>query len=1270
MAALLVLSALVGAGWFGVRWAMESRLPLALLEEHLGRALRMRVEISTMTVAPSGTVVLEGLRARDSQGREILFSPRTRAEIPPGDALRGRPTVEDLVLEGPRVTLDRQRLASLPRGEAGGVPFPIRFENGTLNWIEGPRPLVLREVTGRVAAAPPGAPVEVRVSAEGIQGLVVTVRTRGESWEATARFEEIQERLLRHLAGLAPAKEPGTLAGEIQLSGQGPLLQARARLVAATSWARGPLVIQAVQKEGSRSGTVSSPGVEIPGLGRVEDLHVPFVHRKEFTIRGARLVLPQGRLAVDGTIGVGGEMTLEVRSEALDVFALRGLQGLGLQASPARVDVRLRPAGANTSFQGTLAWKEIGTARQGMRDAWVRGQGTWSRDAVRVSRLVVGRGPTDSVPLVEGAGVLVPGVRVEARVDRAVLAQVASLFPQAAGLELEGLSSKGTLLADLRTGRSSGTVLGGPGSAAGVAVEGLRLDFQGAKGKPLALGGAIQLAGQRLALSGTVPGRLALSGAGLPLQRLPLVGARLPGWTGTVDATLRLDPVTRAASYDLVARNLKDRGRPIPDISARGQGSAARLVVESGAVALTPPLPFEGTLDLEKSRLDLSATLQGQTVEQLARFVPALKGMSGRLEGPLTVRGPFARPAISFDGRVRQATVAAIPVQEARVQVTLPAPSQMRLTATMEALPFQSVPALKAAVPDLAGAARVQVRTSDPAQGYTIDLRAPTATFRGQALGEVRGRMLWRGAELRVQDLSLPLSPPLHVTGTILPRMRLQARLEGQDLARLASFLPGEVPEVGGRAFGDLRVDGTARALGVAFHGRGEGLRFAGQGFGAATLRLDVTRRGTAMDGVLEAGGLRAETTSAVQSLLAGTKGALSGSVAFRTGRSPLVNFRLEEGAWQGKALPPLQGRLAWGSETVQVQELRVGLSPPVTLSGVLRPTTKGFDLSGKLQGSRLKDLLALAPAGLPDLEGRLEGPLTMGGAGPTMSLGFRGTLSDLVAGGVQIGTGEVSATVNRTGEVVRTALRGEGFDAGRVAPLAARYPGLRGALSFEGDVGPEGTDFQARLQEASMQAGPVPELQGVFLLQGDVLNVQSLRAALDPPLELSGQYRVGGGNLELHGQLGGQSLGDLIRLAGGRPPEDLAGRLSGPVGLSGTSSAPVLDFHGRITELTLKGINLGAGEVAVRVAEGLEGNVTLDQPVSLGAVGGLAGPLGRLPMLQGLLDSTGVQILGASLGGSPVDPKITPRFAGLQSLPGRKLQLPVPFNLQIPGRP
>lgn len=1224
--AALVLSALAGAGWYLFGQVLQSRLPVTLVEDYLSRTLRMDVEVADMTVAASGAMELDGLRARDSEGRELLFAPRTRLQVPPSEALRGRVAVENLVFVGARLTLDAERLKALPKSQegGGGMPFPIAFEDGTFTWES----YTVGGLNGQIAA---GLPLALEAQGHGFQS--VSAKFEGERIDL--RLVGVEEALLRRLGGMKPVKDSGRLGGTAVVDGG----KVEANLELETSWATGSIDLKATQTGKDWRGTVKTPKALVAGLGEIRDATVPWsFDGKTLQVQDAVLAVAQGRVRVDGTVGPEGPR-LHVRSQGLDVFALAGMPKA--EASAAQVDVRLQPSGKVTAFEGQVSWKRLGPAS----DAWLRGEGVWSRDSVRVSKLQGGRG---QAVLLKASGTWVPDVRVDAQVDYAATAALAALFGT---WDVQGLPAKGVVEADLKTGTTRGRLQTGAGSVLGTPVASSRLDFQKPKTGPLALGGTVNAMGEELALTAIVPGSLTLSGKDLRLQDLPLVSKRLPGWTGVVDVTFRYDLETKAQRFLLGGRKLRDRGRALPDLALQVKREGDRLVVESGTVGLEPPLPFTGVADLRKGTLKLVGHLKGQSLAKLSRFVPGLAGVTGTVAGKVVVGGSTSRPTVRFEGEVTKPALAGLQASKAQVRVEVDGAGETRLTATLPSVPLG--PLLKETLPEASGDARLRV-TSAKDGAFAIDAVVPALAWRGERLGQARGRLHFRKGELRAESLTLPLGgKPVVATGLLVPRVSLKARLDGQDLAALAKFMPTGAPEMAGRVTGDLTVQGKA----VGFQGKGEGLRLAGQSIGAARLLVDLD----AGKGLVEVSGMRAESAQAVQAVAQGLAGGLAGTVTFKPGGKPQIVARLAEGSWKGKALPPVQARATWSTAGLAVSELRGELAPPLVLAGTVAPGK--VDLRGELRGSRLSDLLAFAPAGLPALDGVLTGPVSVSGK----TLHFEGTLADLAMAGVKLGSGEIAATVDSSGDATRTHLRGSRFDAGQLAPLAARYPGLKGDVSFEGDVAAGTSQFDARLTGATMTAGPVPDLQGSFLIASGVVQIRGLGVAMDPPLNLTGTYDLASGNLTVQGQLQGQSVGDLIRLTGGKPPADMTARLTGPVSLTGTTSAPVARFDGRVTDLALKGVPLGAGQLGITVSGTLDGNLTLDRPVSLGSVGGLAGPLGSFPILQGLMDSTGIQVLGAHLGGTPAEPKVTPRLSGLQQSIGKKLQVPEVF-LTLPG--
>ncbi len=325
---------------------------------------------------------------------------------------------------------------------------------------------------------------------------------------------------------------------------------------------------------------------------------------------------------------------------------------------------------------------------------------------------------------------------------------------------------------------------------------------------------------------------------------------------------------------------------------------------------------------------------------------------------------------------------------------------------------------------------------------------------------------------------------------------------------------------------------------------------------------------------------------------------------------------------WGERAVPPLQAQLLLVGTTTTIQRLTIGCVPPQVASGQLTP--EGLFLTSALKAAPLSVLPF-------PVAGTATGNLTVKG----QSVRFAGTTAELEGWGFRLGNGKLS--VNATQPPLAFTARGSGFQPERLNFLNDRFPGLHGSLRFVA------TEKEAEVHLEGMSQGK-EFLPGVSVWLSPAGAVRKLLVLTTPQLELAGTLQP----LELKGQLTGQSLSELIRLAGGRPNPEIGMRLTGPV----TLTQDQLTFQGTVQELTYRKAPLGSGRLTLTTAPALDGRLVLDRPLSVGEVAsvGLAPPALRNPLAQ-ILGGTlfaNVRVTGVRLQGSLDAPRLTPEFSGL----------------------
>jgi len=515
--------------------------------------------------------------------------------------------------------------------------------------------------------------------------------------------------------------------------------------------------------------------------------------------------------------------------------------------------------------------------------------------------------------------------------------------------------------------------------------------------------------------------------------------------------------------------------------------------------------------------------------------------------------------------------------------------------------------------------------------------------------GQLKLRVLFQGQTLSYEGHQAPLTGQVDVEGSVTrPRYKLDVVTELPQVGNVS--VKGNYP--GTLSFGAKELKLKDRSLGE-LAGTVTGYKVELQrplalkgAYQPKKQRLDL--RGPLKNWSLAsvvpdvAGSLTGELKLAITRQ--GVNGTLAGNVSEFKGyglsdplvsvqavqpgnKPPRLSLRFSKPRFGEHALPPTSADLGLDAAgNILIKTLELECSPPQHATGFVTPSPLQFELRSQLKGA------PLALLGQP-VTGSLLGNLTVRGDASKQTGTFAGGVGDLTMAGQRLGSGTLS--LEMTTPPLNYTCQGKDFPAGEFGPLAARYPGLKGAARFVAT--PE--RVEVNLEGMTQGGQDFPSIQAVLVKSA----IQSLTAATAPPLTLSGSLEP----LALQGNLTGQSLNDLIRLSGGKPNPDIGMNLAGPLQLG----VGALQFEGTVQNLRYKGAGLGSGRLKLVARPELDGRLALDQPVpltTLAAVGlapkqlqnPLVGLLGQaVPELQR------ISVSAVRLTGSLDAPRLVPEI-------------------------
>jgi hypothetical protein len=676
-----------------------------------------------------------------------------------------------------------------------------------------------------------------------------------------------------------------------------------------------------------------------------------------------------------------------------------------------------------------------------------------------------------------------------------------------------------------------------------------------------------------------------------------------------------------------------------PAVLGRGQMTDGLLVFDELTLPkLEPPLNARGSYRRDNESVNLQTELKGQQVANLWSGSP----VRGQLFGQAKLQGSVSAPKPTFEGELREASWDKIEL--GTVAITA---EEAGIRATITDVSLAAVPALGSQV---SGLGSISIEGLPPKLKGKADF--PSVAWSGQELGQLQASFHLEDESLIIDSLTLP---SISVTGSATQEaLSFRAQIEKLDLGRLP------LPEtVTGLATGTLSVSGSPSNPTGQFQGSVQKLVCRDIPLG------DLPLQASMRDGVVKAEvlGLAVEKLEPVAKALPELKGVLDlGLVLVKN--QPNIEGRLVKGTYGDIPLPPISTTLLYTSEEVKIQRLTLEQATPLTLSGSFSPGKGTFQLSSRLEKVALDPVLALLPSS-PSVTGTVSGHLSAEGDRTSAKLNFQGSGRSISVSGVGIGNiPEITLSA--------TAAGGFTFQAKELAalgiePLRGLYPNLQGQASFQAVRDPRtGTlDLSGNLTKSHL-----PDLSFQARWNGSELVFSSMKAALDPPVVISGVVKDGA--LDLAGVLKGQTMQDLVKLGGAKPSPEIQANLAGNFRLLGPLQNPTATLVGPVSHMRYRNSNIGSGQLSLTINQRLQGELTLDQPYDATLSDAAPGSVTQVPAINSILKSAiKARITAVTISGTPAEPKVSPVVVGVGV--ATKIQLPTQIKLpnvqtQLPG--
>lgn len=540
----------------------------------------------------------------------------------------------------------------------------------------------------------------------------------------------------------------------------------------------------------------------------------------------------------------------------------------------------------------------------------------------------------------------------------------------------------------------------------------------------------------------------------------------------------------------------------------------------------------------------------------------------------------------------------------------------------------------------------------------------PGGTYGKRTVPAVSGTVRMSGGKLEFSPVTISgVKPPLSLKGDYDPAtggLNLRARLSGQDAAAFHFLVPSRFPPVGGALSGDLALAGVYPVLSVDFSGTVKNARYQSYLIPRATL----TALGKFPDGVtlhFHTDDFSLDQFEVIQQFIPiGGTGTLDVS-ADGLSRGVTVAFDFPRATLNGKEIGILSGLAVYSHGDIVVKKfLAPFTSPPVPVSGTVSLRRRAVDLRARFTGEKIGNLVSLLGKSASGAAGNLYGSAALTGSPPgNVALVFSGKGTNLMFSGIRIGDAAVTARVIPSENGYEAKARVSGISLSKLVASHAPLRGLSGEAAL--DVAKSGGSpmkIAFHLSGLTMRGKSLPPVSGNGSYRASLFRIADVTVPLSPPLVLSGTVNVSTKAISIKGNMTGQSIASIMRLAGGSSG-GLDGKISGQLSVGGSFSSPVIRLDGKIRELGYHGLSLGSGALGVFAnKESLHGKLSLDQPIFLSGNRSPLGPaIANIPGIGGMLSqlTRGTAVTGATIEGKPENPSVSLIFAAAHESPERK---------------
>lgn len=822
------------------------------------------------------------------------------------------------------------------------------------------------------------------------------------------------------------------------------------------------------------------------------------------------------------------------------------------------------------------------------------------------------------------------------------------------------------------------------GRIAGQDFDKILIDFKNPKKESLSFSGLFHQKRNSMNFDGELGFKkflLSAHGKNFPIQDISMLNRYLPYLKGllTFDAAFSTDP----GKENFLQFSLPDgyyKGRSLPKMEGELKWDKNILTISHLTLpSIDPPLNMSGSMNLANKEIYMSLNLNGQNIQGLTGFLPAIpispenqannlaKNLNGKLYGNLKVTGAFDKPKIAFTGKVSEIMWEKISLREGalsingNLSINGAIPSSIQAAFHTDSLKLANLPWISKYLPTLSGTASMDL--SYDKTGVKIAIKTTQATFQGRSISAISGNFSWKTTLVAIEQLELPLfSPPLNISGVVNTKTQnldLAAKLSGQNLTQfsgvIASNLESEVKNSipKGELYGNLGITGSISSPKISFHGKANALQIKDLAIGSGQVAFSLTPINNAykihflildldpqkldliskqipnLHGNLKIEGDFTASTSSTSSI----------PISFTLSNPSLSNPTISPSS-KNRSFPAISGTLQWQPPLARLTNFNLATNPPIGGSGEIDTSSKRFTFHSTLSGHPVNILIQLAGLQSPGIDAKLKGHLDISGTPSQIQVHFNGKGWDFIFNELKLGKGllDISAIAKLPPSVsqpeAQIQLKAERIQAQDVALLQNQYPGLTGQIKLQASFNTKNSSqagIHFDLKDASRHGERFPSLDGTINWQSPNIYFSPLLLPdTAPPLDITGNVNTKTKQIIMDAQLSGQSLATLMKLAGATSL-DMDGKLYGPIAVRETYTEPLIIFKGKLSHLIYKGTNLGDGDLTLHATPRmLDGKLYLHS---------LNLPIGLLGQLFGISLGNAQPII--YIKGTPKDPKI-----------------------------